>query len=284
MLQQNGTSTTASENLFESYKTFVQTSVQSARAEMQRLKTDTIQKNGTILQGGLSPFLTTPLTSDMDEIVRLIHDSIENTVQQLDAAPNLSSVQYSLWKVLNVHEVPLHRQLVGVVKRLLNNGRTMLVNAGCSFGKNSGEVAMSIFAFNGFSTVQSLKVIVDSFGQLQALSVVNGFLTTTLTVIEQEVNEEKNLVVINFDYPDDSIIELLNRRLPVLLDQFGVKYFTLSKQSLHSGIGSTYQMRFGLNVNKYPLGSVILSLVGEHDELEDAITTNGSVIVLEHYS
>ncbi len=283
ILQHNGTTSKPDENPFEMYKSFVENNIKSTLSDIQRFKTETIQKNGTILRGGLSPFLSTPLKTDTDEIIRLIEDSIENTVQQLDAAPILSSVEYSIWKVLDVNEVPLNRQIVGVVKRLLKNGRMMLSEAGCSFAKNSGDVAFSIFSFDGFSTVQPLKAIVDSFGRQQLLSVVNGSMTTTLTAIEQEAKEEKNLVVIDFDYADDSIVDLLNLKLNVLLDQFGIKYFTLSKHSLHSGIGLTYQMRFGLNASKYPLGSVILSLVGEHDELEDAITTHGSLIVLEQY-
>ncbi|MFA5833039.1 MAG: hypothetical protein WDA22_06140 [Bacteroidota bacterium] len=281
ILQQNSSVIKSGENPFDQYKNFVPTSLQTRATEFQRKKAESIQKNGTILRGGLSHFLSTPLKSDTDEIIRLIQDSIENTVQQLDAAPILSTVEHTLWKVLEPQEVPLQRQLVGVVKRLLKNGRTMLADAGCSFGKNSGEVALSLFLFDGFSTVQSLKSTLDDFSSQQLLSIVNGSINANMISIDQEKSPEKNLIVIDIAYQDDSLVALLNQRLPILLDQFGINHFSLTKQLLHSSVGATYQIRFGLNVNKHPLGSVILSLVGDHDELENAITNHGSLIVLE---
>ncbi|MFA6467546.1 MAG: hypothetical protein WCW35_01520 [Bacteroidota bacterium] len=281
LLQQNSSASRLSEDSFEEYKNFIPLSLQSVAAEFQRKKSEAIQKNGSILRGGLAHFLSTPLKSDTEEIIRLIQDSIENTVQQLDAAPMLSTVEHSLWKVLEPQEVPLQRQLVGVVKRLLKNGRTMLVNAGCTFGKNSGEIGVSLFLFNGFSTVQSLKSIIDNFSSRQVLSVVNGSVNANAIAIERDIPPEKNLIVIDFNYPDDSILDVLNQRLPVLLDQFGITHCTFTKQLLHSAVGAAYQIRFGLNVHKHPLGSVILSLVGDHVELENAVTTNGSLIVLE---
>jgi hypothetical protein len=124
-------------------------------------------------------------------------------------------------------------------------------------------------------------LIVDRFPREKQFALINGSFNAALISIDQETTTEKNLVVIDFDFHDDTVIELLNQRLPVLLDQFGIKKFSLSKQALHSVAGSTFQIRFGMNVNTVPLGSVILSLIGENAELENAITNDGSVIVLE---
>ncbi|MFA6456530.1 MAG: hypothetical protein WCW40_06890 [Bacteroidota bacterium] len=281
LLQQNVAPSRPADDPIEEYKNFIPLSLQSGAVEFQRKKFDSIQKNGTILRGGLAHFLSTPLKSDTEEIIRLIQDSIENTVQQLDAAPMLSTVEHTVWKVMEPQDIPLQRQMVGVMKRLLKNGRTMLVNSGCLFGKNSGEIAVSLFQFDGFSTVQSIKSIIDDFSTQQILTVVNGSVNANSITIERDAAPEKNLVVIDFDYHDDSIVDVLNQRLPVLLDQFGITHCTLSKQLLHSSVGAGYQIRFGMNVNKYPLGTVILSLAGDHDELENAITTHGSLIVLE---
>jgi hypothetical protein len=281
VLQQFPPISNPAEKPLELYRNFIPETIQNVAAEFQRTKADVIQKNGTILRGGLSHFLSTPLKSDKDEIIQLIEDSIENTVQQLDAAPVLASVEHSLWRVMEPQEVPLQRQMVGVVKRLLKNGRTFLVDAGCTFGKNMGDIAVSLFSFDGFSTVQSLKLIVDRFPREKQFALINGSFNAALISIDQETTTEKNLVVIDFDFHDDTVIELLNQRLPVLLDQFGIKKFSLSKQALHSVAGSTFQIRFGMNVNTVPLGSVILSLIGENAELENAITNDGSVIVLE---
>lgn len=283
LLQQQTTSFKSDENPLESYKNSIPEIISKTAAEFRRTKSEVIQKNGTILRGGLAHFLSTPLKSDKDDIIRLIEDTIENTVLQLNAAAMLSTVEHTLWKVLDPQDVPLQRQMVGVMKRLLKNGRTMLVDAGCSFSRNSGDIAVSLFQFDGFSTVQSLKSVIDSFTTLDPLTCVNGSFETMLISIEPSVIPEPNLVVINFDFQDDSIIELLNQRIPSLLDQFGIGQLYFSKHALHTSVGSSYQLRIAMNVGKIPLGSMIISLIGDHDELEDAITNHGSLVVLEQW-
>lgn len=284
ILQQNIGLLKPEENVFETYRTFIEDSIQTAIGELEKVKSDTIQKNGTILRGGLGHFLSTPLKSDTDEIIQLIRDSIENTVQQLDAAAILSSVEHSLWRIIDPQIIPLHRQLVGVVKRLLKNGRSMLVDAGCQFGKNNGEVIISNFHFNGFATAQSLKAIIDQFPLPQSLTAINGTLSNTITEIEDGENQDKFIVQIDLNIPNDTIISQLLERIPMLIDQFGIKNFLIAKHSLHGGVGGEYQIQIGMNINKYPLGAMILSLVGEYKDLEKAITVYGSLIVLEKIS
>ena len=253
ILQQSPDVSKSGQKSFESYLNFISEAIINVASEFQRIKADVIHKNGTILRGGLSHFLSTPLKSDKDEIIHLIEDSIENTVQQLNAAPALSSVEHSLWRVMDPQVVPLHRQMVGVIKRLLKNGRSMLVEEGCLFGKNTGDVVISLFLFDGFSTVQSLKSIIDGFPHEKHFSIINGVFTTTVTSSDKEGAAEKNLVVINFDFDSDKIIEMLNKQLPVLFGQFGIKHFSLSKQSLHNSAGRAFQLRFGMNVDTVPL-------------------------------
>lgn len=269
---------------FENYRFYIPESIQSGAAEFQKIKADAIQTNGSILRGGLGHFLSTPLKSDKDEIIRLIEDSIENTVAQLDAAPMLSTVTHSLWRVMEPQQVPLQRQMVGVMKRLLKNGRSMLVNAGCSFGKNSGNIAASIFEFDGFATVQSIHSIIGRFSQVEELSVSNGEFLTTEVVLGQNMASENNVVVIDFDDHDPLTVARLRERFPVLTDQFGIQNITLSRQSLQSSVGAFYQLRIGLDVNKHPLGSVLVTMIGENAELEEAITNHGFITVLERYS
>ncbi len=281
ILQQNGNQTKTEVDIVETYRLFINNGIQTAFAELEKITSDTIQKNGAILRGGLTHFLSMPLKSDNEEINHLIRDSIENTVQQLDAAPLLSSVEHTLWKILEPQNVPLHRQLVGVVKRLLKNGRTILIDAGCQFGKSSGEAMVSKFSFNGFATAPILKTIIDKFSSQQAITVVNGTVSNTIIAIEVSEQQEKFIIQIDFSLSNDSVIAQLHERIPVLLDQFGIKNFIVTKQSLHGGMGGDYQIQFGMDIEKYPLGTVILSLVGESEELEDAITTHGSLIVLE---
>jgi hypothetical protein len=266
---------------FDAYRIFVQESIRTKAVEFQLVKTETIQKNGSILRGGLTQFLSTPLQSDKKEIIKLIEDSIENTVTQLDAAPVLSSVQHSLWKVMEPQQVPLQRQMVGVMKRLLKNGRSMLVSAGCVFGKNSGDAAVSLFEFDGFSTVSSLHSILAAFPVEEQLLPVNGEFLSAAHSIGTDIAQEKNLVVIDFNANDAAMTALLTERFQVLTQQFGIQHITLSTQSLHSSVGAFNQLRVGMDVNKVPLGSVLVSLTEENPGLEDSITNHGSVTVLE---
>jgi len=46
-------------------------------------------------------------------------------------------------------------------------------------------------------------------------------------------------------------------------------------------VGGEYQIQVGMNIDKYPIGTVIMSLIGENEELEESITVHGSLIVLE---
>lgn len=284
ILQQNENQIKTESDVIDLYKTFVTTGIQTALTDLEKIKSDTIQKNGTILRGGLGHFLSTPLKSDTDEIIRLIRESIENTVQQLDAAAILTSVEHSLWKIVEPQNVTLHRQIVGVVKRLLKNGRTILIDAGCQFGKNTSDTVISTFQFNGFATAQSLKSIIDQFTLQQSFTAINGTLFNTLMTIEDGDTEEKFTIQLDFDVPNETVISHLIDRIPSMLDQFGIKKFKLSKQSLHSGVGGEYQIQFRMDINKYPLGTVILSLIDKNEELEEAITVHGSLIVLEQIS
>lgn len=282
VILQNESSAAKSEtDPIAAYSAHIPSSIRTVASEFQQIKSDAIQKNGSILRGGLGHFLSTPLKSDKEEIIRLIEDSIENTVQQLDAAPVLSSVSHTLWRVLEPQHVPLQRQMVGVMKRLLKNGRSMLITAGCSFGKNSGDVTVSLFEFDGFSTVQSLRTIVDKLPKEILLQIVNGSFLGTVVSIGQDAPTDKNLVVIDFDDHNDSVPTLLNERFPVLLDQFGLQNITLSKQTLHSSVGGSWQLRIGMDVNKHPLGSVLVSMIGDSEDIEEAITNYGSITVLE---
>ncbi|MCK9408094.1 MAG: hypothetical protein WCX28_09070 [Bacteriovoracaceae bacterium] len=276
--------TVRGKELFDAYRSGIPERIYSGAVAFQQTKAETIQKNGSILRGGLSHFLSTPLKSDKDEIIRLIEDSIENTVLQFDAAPVLTSVNHSVWRVMEPQQVPLQRQMVGVIKRLLRNGRTMLVNAGCSFGKNSGDVAVSLFEFDGFSTVQTLRSIVGTMTAEQQLTVVNGAVFSSVIAIGQDIFSEKNIAVIDFDDHTGTTADQLNERIPILLDQFGIQQITFSRQTLHSSVGAACQLRIGMDVTKHPLGSVIVSIIGDNTELEEAMTIRGSITMLEQFA
>ncbi|MDD8016755.1 MAG: hypothetical protein PHP42_00125 [Bacteroidota bacterium] len=251
--------------------------------ESKKDAADTIQKSVANLRGGLAQFLSTPLKSDKDDIELLIRENLEHAASQLGKGKSLSTVRQSSFRVIEPQHVPLHRQLVGVVRRILKNGKTLLANAGVATGKNSGTLYYSSFMVDEFATVPLIKLKFDAFAEKNPdleYAVINDSLSSTVFTIAYDNSATSHEVVMNFNAPD-SIVEKLHTKRATLLEQFGVKNIRLAKRSFVMGFSSQFQLEFGVDVNKHPLGSIIMSLVGDDDDLEDALTTQGSLIVLE---
>ncbi len=256
--------------------------LRSAAEESGRVMNDVIVKNGSILRGRLTHFLSTPLRSDKDEIMSLITESISGSVAQLNAAPDVGGVDHTIWSVIDPQDVPLQRQMVGVLKRLLKNGRAMLIDAGCQFGKNSGEPLVLFVSFDAIPTGITVKSAIETLSKKTSMPTVNEALSTFLIDLRPENGPvKKNSIMIDFDIDGEGIHHRLRQRLPVLQEQFGIKQFSLTKQLFRSSLGARYQIRFTADLNAHPLGSMILSLIGDDEELEDAITARGSLVVLE---
>jgi hypothetical protein len=283
ILQKQSSAAPADADVMEQFGVSVRTALRGRTSSFDQGVNDAIQKNGSILRGGLSHFLSTPLKSDKDEIITLIEESIRSAVEQSDAAPQLGSAGFSLWKVMDPQQVPLQRQMVGVMKRLLKNGRSILVSAGCLFGKNSGEIAVALFEYDGFATVQSVASLAKSSLPPEGISMVNGALFTAVSAEGDEPWSGPHIVSIDCTVQDDTIVPYLSERFGMLSGQFGIRSITLSRQALRFGSGETFQIRIGTDLNKYPLGSILVTLTGDNAEIEDAVTNNGAVTVLERY-
>lgn len=283
LLQKQSSAPQADADPMDQFSASVRTALRGRTSPFDQGVHDAIQKNGSILRGGLSHFLSTPLKSDKDEIITLIEESIRSAVEQSDAAPQLGSTAFSLWKVMDPQQVPLQRQMVGVMKRLLKNGRSILVSAGCTFGKNSGEIAVALFEYDGFATVQSVAALAKTSLPQEGLSMVNGALFSTVSAEGDEPWSGPHVVSIDCTVQDDTVVPFLTERFGVLSGQFGIRNITLSRQALRFGSGETFQIRIGTDLNTYPLGSILVTLTGDNAEVEDAVTNNGAVSVLERY-
>ncbi|MBP9212287.1 MAG: hypothetical protein KBF97_05760 [Bacteroidetes bacterium] len=281
ILQRQASAVQSEGDAFDQFAASVQGALRSRTSPFDQGVNDAIQKNGSILRGGLSHFLSTPLKSDKDEIITLIEESIRTAVEQSDAAPQLGSASFSLWKVMDPQQVPLQRQMVGVMKRLLKNGRSILAAAGAVFGKNSGEIGVALFEYDGFSTVQSVAGLTKSALPQDALAMVNGALFTTVRTEGDEPWTGPHLVSIDCTIQDDAVIPFLSERFALLAGQFGIRSITLSRQALRFGSGEAFQIRIGTDLNNYALGSILVTLTGENAEVEDAVTNSGAVTVLE---
>ncbi|MFZ4619317.1 MAG: hypothetical protein ACOYNS_02070 [Bacteroidota bacterium] len=283
LLTVSETEQSASETI-EAYRTFLTSSIQSKAAELQKQKADVIQKNGTILRGGLTQFLSTPLKSDKDEIIKLIEDSIENSVQQLDAAPMLGTVEHSLWRVVDPQEVPLHKHSIGVVKRMLKEGKTMLTEAGCTFGKNAPPVIVSHFQFDGFSTILPLQKIIDQAGDQKLITQVNNVMRTFTAAPEKYSGSDRQMLLIDLNVNETSAIESMLSEIRTLLENEGVNDVVCSVQTFHSRVGAVLQIACSLDSDTVPIGKIVMTLAEFHPELKTALNNHSMVTLLQPLS
>ena len=250
---------------------------------LSKTQNDVVQKTISSLRGGLSTYLSTPLMSDKGEIERTLRDNIENAVKQLGVEKTVSASRLFSYRILDYPQIPLNRQLVGVMRRLIKNGKTMLVDGGVNPGKNSTAAYLTIFSVDEFATLPLLKSKIDEFN-LKGVSpqyvIVNDCISNIIVMLLSDSSSVGHTILINFD-GQDYLSDKLNDKLPKLLDQFGAKNVRLSKRTFHAGFGTKFQLQFVVDLNKQALGSIIMALVGDDAELEDALTTQGSLIVLE---
>lgn len=278
-IQLNGGSKRHEVDPFDQYRTFLTESLRMIDDEVTKEQREAVQKNGAILRGGMAHFLSTPLKSDKDEIVRLIEESILRAVQQMDQLPAEGPVPHALWRILEPQEVPLQRQLVGVMKRLLKNGRTALIDAGCMTGKNAGEIAVSQVTFERFALLSPICKAIDRLPSEIELSMMKGNVRTVISA-SGDLTVAPHLLAIDFGRLSDAALTTVIERSASLMEQFGAAGFSLQRSILHSS-SPIFQLLIAMDVRKTPLGTALMSLIGENAEIEDALTANGSVQVME---
>ena len=130
---------------------------ESEISAFNKTRTEAVQKAVSGLRGGLSTYLSTPLMSYKNDIESVIRDNVENMVNQLGIEKNITASRLFSYKILDYPQIPLHRQLVGVMRRLIKNGKTMLADAGVATGKNSGNIYLTLFTLDEFATLPLLK-------------------------------------------------------------------------------------------------------------------------------
>lgn len=270
----------AAADILDSYRTFMTSSILSSANELQKVKTEVIQKNGTILRGSLTQFLSTPLKSDKDDIIKLIEDSIESSVRQLNAAPMLNTVEHSLWSIVEPQDVPLHRNSIGVVKRLLKEGKSMLTEAGCVFGKSAPPVYVSRFLFDGFSTILPLQKIIDQFEDRQQIAQVNN-VVHSVTASTDPSSADLHMMLIDLDLQDFSSVETLMPEIQTACETAGAKGFVSALQTFHSRFGSLLQLSCLLDIHAVPIGAIITSIGELHPQLKTALNNSSTVVILK---
>jgi hypothetical protein len=269
--------------IFNDIQNSVKVLCDSTDVELKRSYAELIQKNGSSLRGGLSQFLSTPLKSDKEEIDRLITESLENFLHQSGCPNTISGIIQSTYCAVDSGRIPLHRQVVGVMKRLLKNGKNSLADAGVVAAKNAGNIFFIFFEFDNFAllpNIQSIYQTALSKNQENQFSIMNESLAATIQDAGSIEQNDKNIVIINFS-ADDGTISRMAANLLAVENQFGINDYRLLHRLFDMGYGSSYQLHLSFDIQKHALGSVITAVVNDDADLEKALLTNGSMIVLE---
>lgn len=249
-------------------------------AEHRRNAAELVQKTVAGLRGTLSPYLSTPLMSDKAEIDRSIQDRIEFVMEQNDvAAAPLSSV--ATYRIAETADVPLQRQMVGVMRRLLKNGRSLLAEAGVLTGKNAGPVFLTVCGVPSMDSAAAVHDIIAGFRPSDENVPCVLVQDMTASLLNGPVPSEGSghLVLLTFDVPEGSVGEVA-ARVDALNGRYGIRGPLLLKRTFASGFGRGCSVMFSADLTRHPLASIMLALTGESDALEDAVTTHGALIVM----
>ena len=258
-------------------------SVDAVISENKKSVDEMIAKSISGLRGVLSPYLSTPLTSDKSDIDKALKDNFQFMMEQFCALSKNALPTITTYTVLEASQIPLHRQIVGVIRRLLKNGRSHLAEAGISYGKNAGQTYSSFIDFTDYSLIPSMHSAAQEYSAASASTdfrFVNDFVGEIVDQSSGGNTANAHTVVLQWD-GTDSLLSSVRSRLKTVTEQFGVMDIRVIKKSFFGGFGLTYQLQCTADLHKHALGSIILSLVGDDEELEDAITTQGSLLVLE---
>jgi hypothetical protein len=271
---------------FSDLHKFLISSLAKISEDRSRSADDIIQKGISGLRGMLSPYLSMPLISDKSDIENAIREHFRRMMEQSGAVSSDAPFQIETFIVMESQDIPLHRQIVGVIRRLLKNGRTHLADTGVSFGKNFGSVYITQIEHEDFSAIPllaaSLNVIPAELNRSEYMFVSDGIGEIVYGGASERVFSD-HVMMLQWD-GDDAMASSLQKRFVVLAEQFGITDVMLAKKALFSGFGFRYYLQCPIQLEKHALGSIIVSLIGEDDVMEDAITTHGSLLVLQKLS
>ena len=270
-------------SFFSDFHRVVLASVDTVIGENKKNVDEMIAKSISGLRGILSPYLSTPLTSDKSDIDRALKDNFQFMMEQFCALSSNSLPSINTYKVLEASHIPLHRHSVGVVRGILKNGRTRLADAGITFGKNAGQIYCSLIDFSDLSLLPAMHSAVHEYSVELASTefrIINDFVGEI--VVRSTTDDATNVHTIIFQWDgNDSLLSSVRSRIKTVSEQFGIPDILLIKKSFFGGFGGTYQLHCTADLHKHALGSIILSIVGDDDELKASIITQGSLLVLE---
>ena len=280
LLQSRSNDSTALTEALEQFRSYCSTAATQAAVEQVKVRTDVITKNGTVLRGGLTPFLSTPLKSDKDEIIRLIHESIDNTLRQFDIPTGEPSVRTALYRIVPAAEVPLQKNNIGTMKRLLKNGKVSLGETTASRGKGSNDRFVFRFSFEGISFAETILSLLRSAPETDQFSVVHSVLSAGWSSIPPSATGH-SLVLLSCQPSGIMMTEERASRIAAVCSGLGLSGSEVSSSVFDLLQTGTIQIGVRADLASVPLGSIVSAIGDAEEELRTAINNSGALIVLE---
>lgn len=280
LLQSRSNDTAALAEALDQFRTYCAAATTQAAADLLKVRTDVITKNGTVLRGGLTQFLSTPLKSDKDEIIRLIHESIDNTLRQFDIPTGEPSIRTALYRIVPAADVPLLKNSVGTMKRLLKNGRSSLGESSAARGKGNSDRFVFRLVFEGLSLAETLFSLIRTAPETDQFSVVHAVLSTGWSTIPPAATGS-SLVLLSCQPPAYTMTEERSSKIGTIcsgLGLAGVEVSTSVFDLLHTG---TVQIGVRADLSAIAIGSIVSAIGDGDEELRTAINNSGALIVLE---
>lgn len=267
----------------EMFVASVRESIEDEIGAKNKTTSEAIQRTLQRLRGSLTPYLTTPLKSDQDDIERSLQETLEEILQQRGSGLTSKPTGINLSRILEIPKVPLHKHSVSAIKQMLKNGKSLLTHAQTKKVKSRGNIFSVNILVDDHSLVPHLYGCVVKACRKHAedgYSFVSDSLSENVFSRAGTQHNSKNSLVLHFT-GSDVVAEKVNDRLTLLLNELTFEEMTFFKKSFHLGFGSTFQIHFDLDLKKNPPGAIIASLVGEDQELENTIFINGSLFAAE---
>ena len=140
-------------NRLKEIRARVRSEAESAESAVRKLLRDSATRETQALRGLLSQFLHTPISSDDQEVRRLIRESLEKfRTQTVDTIP--LGVKYILEGKMVFPSLKRARD-----KKLLQSGRNYLQQAGFDLAKDHADLFETVFAVEGGANLDVLDLI-----------------------------------------------------------------------------------------------------------------------------
>ena len=213
---------------------------------------EAIARESHVLRGSLSQYLSTPIKSDAADVLRIISESLQQMLQQSGSLP---PGLVSSWAGHVVF--PETEKVAG--KKLIQNGKAFLRDAGIGPGRQKDEVFESVFLLSGGMNLDLLEFVMrEQLGdhplspparnpaRSRHLSFSYGTLLDSGSLPKKQVREgrfECLLLIAGIGKDDRELREGCQVVRDDLVPRVGATYLVISRRRLGSAVADGLMLR-----------------------------------------